>query len=119
MTDSRPGQGRIREVMPPEDRADESAGPERRDILATGLAILAACISIFLVWQTASSLLIIFAGVLFAAFLDAAARAIAPIFPVNRAWRLTLVVLLLSALLGFGMVWGPARYPSKYTCCCK
>jgi predicted PurR-regulated permease PerM len=113
MTDSRPGQGRIRGVMPPEDRADESAAPERRDILATGLALLAACISIFLVWQTASSLLIIFAGVLFAAFLDAAARAIAPIFPVNRAWRLTLVVLLLSALLGFGMVWGAGKIPEQ------
>ena len=113
MTDSRPGQGRIREVMAPEDRADESAAPERRDILATGLALLAAGISIFLVWQTVSSLLIIFAGVLFAAFLDAAARAIAPILPVNRAWRLTLVILLLSALLGFGMLWGAGKIPGQ------
>lgn len=113
MTDSKPGQGRIRGVIPHEDRADESAGAERRSLLATGLAVLAACILVFLVWQTVSSLLIIFASVLFAAFLDAAARTIAPIFPVNRAWRLTLVLLLLSALLGFGLAWGAGKIPEQ------
>jgi predicted PurR-regulated permease PerM len=113
MTDSKPGQGRIREVIPREDRAEDSAGVEHRSLLATGLALLAACIFIFLVWRTVSSLLIIFASVLFAAFLDAAARAIAPILPVNRAWRLTLVLLLLSALWAFGLVWGAGKIPEQ------
>jgi len=113
MTDSKPAQGRTRGVIPHEDRADESAGAEGRGLLATGLALLAACISIFLVWQTVSSLLIIFASVLFASFLDAAARTIAPIFPVNRAWRLTLVLLLLSALTAFGLVWGAGKVPEQ------
>lgn len=113
MTDSKPGPGRIREVIPHEDRADESAGTGRRSLLATGLALLAACIAIFLVWQTVPSLLIIFAGVLFAAFLDAAARAIAPILPVKRAWRLALVLLLLLALLAFAMVWGAGKIPEQ------
>jgi len=74
---------------------------------------LAVCIAIFLAWRTVSSLLIIFASVLFAAFLDAAARTIAPIFPVNRAWRLTVVLLLLSALSAFGLVWGAGKVPEQ------
>jgi predicted PurR-regulated permease PerM len=113
MTDSKSGQGRVHEVIPDQDLADESAGAGRRGLLATGLALLAACISVFLVWQTASSLLIIFAGVLFAAFLDAAARIIIPIFPVDRAWRLTLVLLLLLVLSTFGLTWGAGKVPEQ------
>lgn len=113
MTDSKPGQGWIRGVIPHDDRTVETAGADRRDLLTTGLALLAVCIAIFLAWQTVSSLLIIFASVLFAAFLDAAARTIAPIFPVNRAWRLTVVLLLLSALSAFGLVWGAGKVPEQ------
>jgi len=113
MADSKPGQGRIRGVIPDEDRVDEPAGTGRRSLLATGLVLLTICISIFLIWQTSSSLLIIFAGVLFAAFLDAAARTIAPILPVNRAWRLTVVLLLLFALSAFGLMWGAGKIPEQ------
>lgn len=112
MTDPQPAQERLREIIP-ENRADKTAGAERRGPLATGLALLAAGIAVFLVWQTVSSLLIIFAGALFAAFLDAAARAIAPVFPVNRAWRLTLVLMLLLAVSALGMVWGAGKIPEQ------
>ena len=84
-----------------------------RSMLATGLALLAAGVALFLVWQTVSSLLIVFAGVLFAAFLDALARALAPVLPLNRTWRLTLVVLLLTALCGFGLAWGTGKLPEQ------
>ena len=50
---------------------------------------------------------------LFAAFLDAAARALAPVLPLNRTWRLTLVLLLLSALMGLGLVWGTGKLPEQ------
>jgi len=113
MTDSKPGQGRIRGLIPHDDLADESATTGHRSLLATGLALLAVCISIFLVWQTVSSLLVIFAGVLFAAFLDAAARTIAPVFPVHRVWRLTLVLVLLFALSAFGVIWGAGKVPEQ------
>ena len=113
MSDSRAGHEKIREIVLTDDPVDGVAGAKRRSLLATGLTLLAACISVFLVWKTVSSLLVIFAGVLFAAFLDAAARAIAPIFPVNRIWRLTLVVLLLSALFAFGLVWGAGKIPEQ------
>ena len=112
MTDSKPGAGRILGVIP-HDRVDDAVSASPRDLLTTGLALLAACIAIFLAWQTVPSLLIIFTSVLFAAFLDAAARTIAPIFPVNRAWRLSLVLLILSALSAFGLIWGAGKVPEQ------
>ena len=113
MSDTRTGQERLREVMLRDDPARQSAGTEGRSILATGFALLAACVALFLVWQTVSSLLIVFAGVLFAALLDASARALAPVVPVNRAWRLTIVLLLLSALSAFGLAWGTGKLPEQ------
>lgn len=112
MSDSRTGPDRLRELLP----RDDSTGPAEhagRSVLATGLSLLAACVFLFLAWQTVSSLLLIFAGVLFGAFLDACARALAPLLPLARAWRLTLVLLLFSALSGFGLVWGAGKLPEQ------
>jgi len=111
MSDARTGQERLREPVPRDESAELCAVNGRRSILATGLALLATCVALFLVWQTVSSLLIVFAGVLFAAFLDAAARALAPVLPINRALRLTLVLLLLTALAGLGLAWGTGKLP--------
>jgi predicted PurR-regulated permease PerM len=113
MSDARTGPERLREGALRNDSADQPENDARRSILATGLTLLAACVFLFLVWQTVSSLLLIFAGVLFAAFLDASARALAPVLPLNRAWRLTLVLLLLSALSGFGLAWGAGKLPEQ------
>jgi predicted PurR-regulated permease PerM len=113
MSDSRTGPERPREVVVDGDAADEPVDNIRYSIVAAGLTLLTACVSLFLVWQTVLSLLLIFAGVLFAAFLDAFARALAPVLPLNRAWRLTLVLLLLSAVLGFGVAWGAGKLPEQ------
>ena len=113
MSDISTGQERLREVTRHDEPLDQPVGAGRRSLLATGLALLAAGVTLFLVWQTVSSLLLVFAGVLFAAFLDAAARALAPVLPLNRAWRLTLVLLLLSVLMGFGLAWGTAKLPEQ------
>jgi predicted PurR-regulated permease PerM len=113
MSDTRTGQERLREVVTRDDPAAPTAVDGRRSILTTGLALLATCVALFLVWQTVSSLLIVFAGVLFAAFLDAAARALAPVLPLNRTLRLTLVLLLLTALMGFGFAWGAGKLPEQ------
>ncbi|QIO34831.1 AI-2E family transporter [Bradyrhizobium sp. 1(2017)] len=110
MNDTRAGQERHGEVALRDDPADH---PAPRSMLATGLTLLAACVALFLVWQTMSSLLVLFAGVLFAAFLDASARALAPVVPLNRAWRLTLVLLLLAGLTGFGLDWGAGKLPEQ------
>ena len=113
MSDTRTGQERYREAVLRDDPTDHPHGARPRSILATGLALLAACVGLFLVWQTVSSLLIVFAGVLFAAFLDASARALAPVLPLNRAWRLTLVLLLLSGVVAFGLDWGAGKLPEQ------
>jgi predicted PurR-regulated permease PerM len=113
MSDTRTGQERLREVVIRDEAAEPTTADSRRSILATGFTLLASCVALFLVWQTASSLLIVFAGVLFAAFLDAAARAVAPVLPVNRLLRLTLVLLLLTALAGFSLVWGAGKLPEQ------
>jgi predicted PurR-regulated permease PerM len=113
MSDSRTGQERLREVVIRDDPAGRPVADGQRSILATGFSLLATCVALFLVWQTVSSLLIVFAGVLFAAFLDAAARAVAPILPINRTLRLTLVLLLLAALTAFGLVWGAGKLPEQ------
>jgi len=113
MSDTRTGQERLRELVRRDEAAELAAADGRRSMLATGLALLATCVALFLVWQTVSSLLIVFAGVLFAAFLDAAARAVALVLPLSRTWRLVLVLLLLTVLMGFGLVWGVAKLPEQ------
>src|SRR5262249_12549035 len=112
MSDERTGQDPPRDVAVSEP-SSRALTDKRRGALATGLALLATCVALFLVWQTLSSLLIVFAGVLFAAFLDAAARALAPVIPLNRVWRLTLVLLLFAAMIGLGLVWGGAKLPEQ------
>src|SRR4029450_4164885 len=110
MSDTRTGQKR--ELVLGDVSADQPAAG-RRSVLATGLTLLATCVALFLMWQTVSSLLIVFAGVLFAAFLDASARALAPVLPLNRAWRLTLVLLLLAGATAFGVDWGAGKLPEQ------
>lgn len=113
MSDSRIGPERVRGVVRHENPIDESGEAGRPSLLAIGLTLLAAAAALFLVWQTVSSLLLVFAGVLFAAFLDAAARTLAPVLPLSRIWRLTFVLMLLSALSGFGLVWGAGKLPEQ------
>ncbi|MCP4620328.1 MAG: AI-2E family transporter [Bradyrhizobium sp.] len=110
---TRTGPERLREIVTRDDTTERGAPDSPRSLLATGLTLLATCVALFLVWQTVSSLLIVFAGVLFAAFLDASARALAPILPLNRTLRLVVVLLLLTALTGFGLVWGTGKLPEQ------
>ncbi len=90
---------------------EEVARP--RFTLAAALVVLSIALGVLLVWQTSSSLLIIFAGILFASFLDACARALGPVIPVGRPWRLTLVVLILTGLLVLGAIWGVGKIPEQ------
>ncbi len=85
----------------------------RRFSLAAALVVLSVTLGILLIWRTSSSLLIIFAGILFASFLDACARALGPVIPVGRTLRLTLVILILTALIVLGAVWGVAKVPEQ------
>lgn len=113
MTSALTGQDERLEVAPRAFPDEPSTTGEQSGYLATSIILLATCVALFLVWQTTPSLLVIFAGVLFAAFLDAAARALAPIFPLDRRWRIALVLLLLTSLTVFGLVWGTGKLPEQ------
>jgi predicted PurR-regulated permease PerM len=113
MNDTSTGQGRLYGHVLGDGAAGSSTPDRRRSTLATGLALLATCVALLLVWQTVTGLLIIFSGVLLAAFLDAAARALRPTLPFNRALRLALVLALLAALTGLGVIWGAGKLPEQ------
>src|SRR5829696_3180557 len=62
--------------------------------LRVALVVVAAAAGLFLAWQTAGTLLLVFAGLLFGALLDACTRGLASVLPIGRAWRLATVWLL-------------------------
>ncbi|WP_407155057.1 AI-2E family transporter [Bradyrhizobium sp. STM 3557] len=113
MSETRLAQERLGEIAFPDQAIEPTAPDGRRSVLATGLTLLAICVALFIMWQTVFSLLIVFAGVLFAAFLDAAARALRPVLPLNRTLRLTLVLLLVAAATALGIGWGAAKLPEQ------
>jgi predicted PurR-regulated permease PerM len=66
---------------------------------------IAAGAGLFLAWMAAGTLFLVFAGLLFAALLDAGARGLAKLLPIHRHWNLTIVCLGLAvAVVGF-LVW--------------
>src|SRR5689334_8962633 len=105
----------LEKTAPDNKRFEIVAKPEgaTRSILATALILLGVAVGLFLVWETSSGVLIIFAGILFASFLDACARALGSLIPVNRAWRLSIVALVLTALMLLGIIWGAAKVPEQ------
>jgi hypothetical protein len=114
MTELKADQGRVVEGI---HRREISLGLEssgRRFTLAAGLTVLSVTLGVLVAWRTSSSLLIIFAAILFASFLDACARALGPMIPFARAWRLSLVVLLLTALMVLGARRGVGKFPSRH-----
>jgi predicted PurR-regulated permease PerM len=84
-----------------------------RFTLAEALAVLAVALGIFLVWRTSSSLLIIFAGILLASFLDSCALALGRVLPIGRVWRLSLVIVVLAGLMVIGAIWGARKLPEQ------
>jgi predicted PurR-regulated permease PerM len=84
-----------------------------RFTLAEALALLAVALGIFIVWRTSSSLLIIFAGILLASFLDSCALALGRVVPVGRMWRLGLVIFVLGGLMVVGAIWGARKIPEQ------
>ena len=104
---------RIAESIQRRELSSGVEGAGRRFTLAAALIVLSVALGILLIWQTSSSLLIIFAGSLFASFLDACARALGPVIPLGHAWRLTLVILILAALIVLGAIWGVGKLPEQ------
>ena len=113
MTKPKADPDRIAENIQRRELSPGVEGAGRRSTLAAGLFVLSVALGILLIWRTSSSLLIIFAGILFASFLDACGLALGPVIPIGRAWRLTLVILILTALIVLGVIWGVGKVPEQ------
>ena len=80
-----------------------------RSPLQVALIALAVAAGLFLAWQTAGTLLLIFAGLLFGALLDACTRGLAAVAPIGRPWRLAVVCLLLALGTTWLLLWSGAN----------
>ena len=85
----------------------ETRGTDWRRLVAPPLILLAVVAGLSFTWYSAHSLLMLFAGILFAVFLDACTRGLAHVLPVARRWRFGLVVMALEAFQDLG----DARFP--------
>ncbi|MCJ2043122.1 AI-2E family transporter [Methylobacterium sp. J-078] len=86
----------------------EPAGPRPRDwsLAVSGIAVVAFIAVLALAWMAASTLLLVFAGILLGVFLDGLTRLLGKVLPAGRGLRLSLVSLVLAgltlALIAFG-----------------
>ena len=90
-----------------------TGGIDWRRILVPPFILLAAVVALVFVWYGAHSLLMLFAGILFAVFLDACTRGLAYVLPVERRWRFGLVMIVLASLAALAIAWGVLRVPSQ------
>jgi predicted PurR-regulated permease PerM len=86
---------------------------EGRSSATTGVIVLAIAAGLALTWYNVSSLLLLFAGILFAAFLDACIRGLGRFLPIARAARFALVALVLACLSALAIAWGIAHLPEQ------
>ncbi|KQP30737.1 transporter [Methylobacterium sp. Leaf104] len=88
--------------------SEEPAGPRPRSwsLAASGIAVVAFIAVLALAWMAASTLLLVFAGILLGVFLDGLTRLLGRVLPGSRGLRLSLVSLVLAgltlALVAFG-----------------
>jgi predicted PurR-regulated permease PerM len=76
---------------------------------APSLLALGTAAALVFVWYYAPSLLLLFAGILFAAFLDACTRGLAHVVPLSRSSRFGIVVFVFLSVVGFAIGWGLVR----------
>lgn len=81
--------------------------PRHRDAFATAVVWLSLAIAIYLAWKLSDVLLLIFGGLVFAAFFVAFANLIGRVLPAPRGVRIALAALLFVVLLaGFVLLAG-------------
>jgi predicted PurR-regulated permease PerM len=69
------------------------------------LVALAGGAGLFLAWMAADALLLIFAGLLFAALLDACTRGLSMLLPLRRAWNLVIVSVAITIIVAGLLFW--------------
>lgn len=77
-----------------------------RRAFAFAAALVGGIAALFIFWQAAHALLLIFAGILFGVLLDACIRGLRVILPLPRGWLLAILCCLLVAALGLLLLWG-------------
>ncbi|HLG46693.1 MAG TPA: AI-2E family transporter [Reyranella sp.] len=87
--------------------------PAWRPVIALPLVVLAIAVGLAFVWYTAPSLLLLFAGILFASLLDACTRGLGLVLPLPRRARYALVLLVLGAATVVLAVWSVGRLPAQ------
>ena len=88
---------------------------EPKAIAWRALIILGVAAGLAFIWYYAPSLLLLFAGILFAAFVDACTRGLAAVLPLSRSWRFGLVVLVLFTATALAIGWAVVRLPEQAT----
>jgi predicted PurR-regulated permease PerM len=85
-----------------------ATSPETSRSLARYVVVLTAftAVGLIILWRVSDALLLIFAGILFGAFLDAAARLLGEVMPWGRGVRLGIVCAILGIILLAAIVWG-------------
>jgi len=91
---NRPGSAMPRRAGPTDYASDEVRSEARRAAIWIGMAALVVAV-VFM----AQPLLVIFAGLVFAAMIDGGARLIGRILPIGRGWRVMIVLLGTAAFL--------------------
>jgi predicted PurR-regulated permease PerM len=77
------------------------------------LVVLAVAVGLAFVWYSAASLLLLFAGILFATLIDACTRGLGLVSPLSRRVRYALVVLILGSAAVVVAAWGLVRLPGQ------
>ena len=95
------------------EAGDVPKAPVVRSFLAPLLIVMALGIGLALSWFNAFSLLLLFASILFAVFLDACTRGLGRFVPLARVWRFALVGVVLGAVAALVIAWGLARLPDQ------
>lgn len=93
--------------------APASTTAARRQVIALPLVVLAVAVGLALVWYSAPSLLLLFAGILFASLLDACTRGLGRVLPLPRRARFALVVLVLGSAAAIVASWAIVRLPGQ------
>jgi len=95
----------------------EPVGPVRGSLLgvplALALTVLAVVAVLALSWYSAASLLLLFAGILFAVLLDACTRGLERVVPLTRPWRFGLVMLAFGCIAVLAVGWSVDRAPTQ------
>jgi predicted PurR-regulated permease PerM len=69
---------------------------------------------LFILWNASDAIMLIFAGIVFAAFLDTLTRLLGKVAPWGRGMRLAIVCIILGAVLIAAIIWGGTAIATQW-----